>query len=115
MSDKYLESSTSREILEAQEESEEDNELTFTFFVKGEIVSWDKTLLYSYLKESHIAIGKNVKNTARNYFLTKRKWPRHGATVIETDYDASCCDEVAGFLKVWVIGLNQLRITRQDF
>jgi len=61
MSDKYLESSTSREILEAQEESEEDNELTFTFFVKGEIVSWAKTLLYSYLKEIHTAIGKKRK------------------------------------------------------
>jgi hypothetical protein len=57
MSKKNLEYSAKEEIFETQEESEDDDELTFKFFVNGEIVSWAKTLLYSYLKEIHTAVG----------------------------------------------------------
>jgi len=42
-------------IVESQEESEEDDEITFTLLVNGKIVSWAKTLLYSCLEEIRTA------------------------------------------------------------
>jgi hypothetical protein len=68
MNEKLLENSADEEILETQEESEEDDELIFRFFVNGEIVSWAKTLLYSYLKEIHTELEKKVKNMVENCF-----------------------------------------------
>ncbi len=53
--EKQMKDAMNEQIVETQEESEEDDEITFTLLVDGKIVSWAKTLLYSYLKEIHTA------------------------------------------------------------
>jgi GNAT superfamily N-acetyltransferase len=100
MSEKYLENSTNKEIIETQEESEEDDEIIFKFFVNGEIVSWAKTILYSYLKEIHTAIGKKRKGYGRELLNHIEKTAKtHGATAMKTYCDYSCNYEAAGFFR----------------
>ncbi len=100
MSEKHIENSTNEKILETQEESEEDDELIFTFFFKDEIVSWAKTQLYSYLKEIHTAIGKKRKGYGRKLlFHIEKTAKEHGATTMKARYDECCSDEAAGFFR----------------
>ncbi len=109
MSEKHLENSAKEEILEAQEESEEDDEVTFRFFVNGEIVSWAKTLLYSYLKEIHTAIGEKHKGYCRKLVSHIEKIAKaHGATTMKTGYNDSCSDEAAGFFRSMGYGLKPI-------
>ena len=53
--EKQLKVASNEKIVESQEESEEDDEITYALLVDGTIVSWVKTLLYSNLKEIHTA------------------------------------------------------------
>ncbi|MGA2683348.1 MAG: GNAT family N-acetyltransferase [Candidatus Bathyarchaeia archaeon] len=99
MSEKHLENFANERILETQEESEEDDEVTFRFFVNGKIVSWAKTQLYSYLEEIHTAIGEKRKGYGRKLLSHIEKNAKaHGATTMK-----ACCDpyseEAAGFFR----------------
>jgi len=59
MNEKYPENAAIEKIVETQEESEQDDEITLRLFVNGELVSWAKTLLYSFLKRNtYCASGK---------------------------------------------------------
>jgi len=58
------------EIVETEEESEQDDEITLRLFVNEEIVSWAKTLLYSFLEEIHTAHGEKRKGMAENCLPT---------------------------------------------
>lgn len=62
---KKIKNIANEKIVETQEESEEDDEITFALFVDGKIVSWAKTLLYSYLRNTYGSQGK-----------TQRIWPK---------------------------------------
>ena len=109
MSGKHLENSTNEKILETQEESEEDDEVTFRFFVNGEIVSWAKTLLYSYLEEIHTAIGEKRKGYGGKLLSHIEKIAKaHGATAMKTCYDGPCSDEAAGFFRSMDYGLKPI-------
>jgi len=100
MSKKHLENSICEKILETQEESEEDDELIFSFFVNGELVSWAKTQLYSSLKEIHTAIGEKHKGYARKLLSHIEKNAKvHGATTMKAYYYNSCNEEAAGFFR----------------
>ncbi len=59
MSETQIDNSINEEILETQEESEDDDEIVCKLFAKKKLVSWAKTLLYSYLKEIIRAMGRN--------------------------------------------------------
>jgi GNAT superfamily N-acetyltransferase len=107
MSKRYLENSTNEKILETQEESEEDDEMIIRFFVDGEIVSWAKTLLYSYLKEIHTAIGEKHKGYGRKLLSHIEKNAKaHGATTMKAYYDDSCKEEAAVFFRSMGYGLK---------
>lgn len=109
MSEKHLENSTNEKILETQEESEEDDELIFRFFVNGEIVSWAKTQLYSYLEEIHTAIGERRKGYGGKLLSHIEKNAKaHGATTMKAYYDDSCSDEAAAFFKSMGYGLKPI-------
>lgn len=109
MNEKLLESSADEEILETQEESEEDDELIFRFFVNGEIVSWAKTLLYSHLKEIHTAVGKKSKEYGRKLLLYIEEIDRaHGATATKICCGESSSDEAVGFFRSWQKGFEKI-------
>ena len=55
MNEKHPETAAIEKIVETQEDSEQDDEITLRLFANEEIVSWAKTLLYSLLKEIHTA------------------------------------------------------------
>lgn len=107
MSQKHIENSKNEEIIETQEESEEDDEVTFRFFVNGEIVSWAKTLLYSYLKEIHAAIGEKRKGYGRKLLSYIEEIAKtHGATAIKACYADSGSDEAPVFFRSMGYVLN---------
>ena len=70
MNEKHPENVAIEKIVETQEESEEDDEITLRLFADGEIVAWAKTLLYSFLKEIHTAREKSVKGMEENCWHT---------------------------------------------
>jgi GNAT superfamily N-acetyltransferase len=115
MSEKHLENSTNEKILETQEESEEDDELIFRFFVSGEIVSWAKTQLYSYLEEIHTAIGEKNKGYGRKLLSHIEKNAKaHGATAMKISDNDSCSDEASGFFRSMGYGLKPLKPIKND-
>jgi hypothetical protein len=115
MSEKHLENFANERILETQEESEEDNEVTFRFLVNGKIVSWAKTQLYSYLEEILTAIGEKRKGYGRKLLSHIEKNAKaHGATTMKA-YGDPPVKKQRGSLEVWATGLNQLRKMLQDF
>ena len=98
MSEKHLENSTIEEILETQEESEEDDEMIFTLFVNEKLVSWAKTLLYSFLEEIHTAHAEKRKGYGRKLLAHIEKNAKaHGATTMKTSEIDPCSDEAIGF------------------
>jgi GNAT superfamily N-acetyltransferase len=100
MSQKNLEYSAKEEIVETQEESEDDDEVTFRFFVNGEIVSWAKTLLYSNLKEIYTAVGKKRKGYGGKLLSHIEKAAmEHGATAMKACFAVSCSGEAVGFFR----------------
>ncbi len=87
-------------IVETQEESEEDDELIFTLFVDGKIVSWAKTLLYSYLEEIHTTRKEKRNGYGRKLLAYIEKNARaHGATAMKAGYSCLCTDEAVGFFR----------------
>jgi GNAT superfamily N-acetyltransferase len=98
MIEKQLKNAANEKIVERQEESEEDDEITFTLFVDGRIVSWAKTLLYSYLKEIHTARKEKRKGFGRKLLAYMEKNAKaHGATTIKTGDIDPCSGEAISF------------------
>ena len=98
MSKKHLENSVIEEILETQEESDEDDEIVYTLFVNEKLVSWAKTLLYSFLKEIHTAHGEKHKGYGRKLLAhIEKNAKEHGATTMKTGAIDPCNHEAIGF------------------
>jgi hypothetical protein len=109
VTEKHLENSTVEEIFETQEESEEDDEIVFKFFANEKLVSWAKTLLYSFLKDIHTANVEKRKGHGRKLLVHIEKNAKaHGATTIKTGEIDSINDEA-------VTGFDQLNITQHAF
>jgi ribosomal protein S18 acetylase RimI-like enzyme len=109
MSKENLEYSANEAIVETQEESEDDDEVTFRFFVNGEIVSWAKTLLYSYLKEIHSAVGEKRKGYGGKLLSHIEKAAmEHGATAMKACFVVSCSSEAVGFFRSMGYGLKPI-------
>ena len=100
MSEKQQKNAMNEKIIETQEEREEDDEITFTLFVNGKIVSWAKTLLYSYLKEIHTERREKRKGFGRKLLVYLEKNAKaHGATTMKTSGINPCGDEAINFFK----------------
>ena len=98
MSKKHLQNTVVEKIVETQEESEEDDEITLRLFADGEIVSWAKTLLYSFLEEIRTATAKRRKGYGRKLLANIEKNAKaHGATAMKTSDIDPCSDEAIGF------------------
>jgi GNAT superfamily N-acetyltransferase len=107
MNEKHPENTAIEKIVETQEESEEDDEITLMLFVDGEIVSWAKTLLYSFLKEIHTAHGEKRKGYGRKLLAYIEKNAKaHGATTMKTSDIDTCNDEAVGFFRSMGYGLR---------
>jgi GNAT superfamily N-acetyltransferase len=91
---------TIQRIIETQEESEEDDETTFTLFSDGEIVCWAKTLLYSNLEEIHTARKEKRRGFGQKLLTYLEKNAKeHGATTMKAGYESCCNNEAAGFFR----------------
>jgi GNAT superfamily N-acetyltransferase len=100
MKEKHPENTAIEKIVETQEESEEDDEITLRLFADGEIVSWAKTLLYSFLEEIHTAHAEKRKGYGRRLLVHIEKIAKaHGATAMKTIAIDSCSDEAVGFFR----------------
>jgi GNAT superfamily N-acetyltransferase len=98
MSEKHPENTVVEKIVETQEESEEDDEITLRLLADGEIVSWAKTLLYSFLEEIHTATAERRKGYGRKLLAHIEKNAKaHGATAMNTSDIDPCSDEAIGF------------------
>jgi len=107
MNDKNPENSPIEMIVETQEESEQDDEITLRLFANGEIVSWAKTLLYSFLKEIHTAHREKRKGYGRKLMTYIEKNAKvHGATTMKTSGIATCNYEAVGFFSSMGYGLR---------
>ena len=109
MTEKYIENSTIEEILETQEESEEDDEIVFKFFSNEKLVSWAKTLLYSYLKEINTAHVEERKGYGRKLLVhIEKNAKEHGATIMKTGEIDSNNYETIGFFRSMGYGLRPI-------
>jgi GNAT superfamily N-acetyltransferase len=109
MNEKHPENTAIERIVETQEESEEDDEITLRLFANGEIVSWAKTLLYSFLKEIHTAHGEKRKGYGRKLLVYIEKNAKaHGATAMKTGDIDPCSDEAVGFFRSMGYGLRPI-------
>ena len=98
MSKKHPEKTAIEKIVETQEESEEDDEIILRLFADGEIVSWAKTLLYSFLEEIHTATAERRKGYGGKLLAQiERNAKGNGATVMKTSDIDPCSDEAIGF------------------
>jgi hypothetical protein len=85
MNDSESEKNLPWKIVETQEESEEDDELVFWLSLNGEVVSWAKTLPYSYLKEIHtIRMEKRKGHPSKLPEYIEKKAKANGATKMKT-------------------------------
>jgi hypothetical protein len=91
---------TNLKIVETQQESEVDDEILFTLFVNGKIVSWAKTILYSTLEDIHTACLEKRKGYGRLLlaFIEKTAQSRCATSIRTIDFDA-CNDEATNFFK----------------
>jgi GNAT superfamily N-acetyltransferase len=109
MNEKNPENAAIEKIVETQEESEEDDEITLRLFVDGAIVSWAKTLLYSFLKEIHTAHGEKRKGYGGKLLAyIEENAKAHGATAIKTSDIDPCNDEAVGFFRSMGYGLRPI-------
>ena len=109
MSKKHPEKTAIEKIVETQEESEEDDEITLRLFAEGEIVSWAKTLLYSFLKEirtAHVEKRKGYGGKLLAYIEKNAK--AHGASTMKTSDVYTCNDEAVGFFRSMGYGLRPI-------
>jgi len=100
MNEKHPENVVIEEIVETQEESEQDDEIILRLFADGEIVSWAKTLLYSFLEEIHTAREEKRKGYGRKLLVYMEKNAKvHGATTMKTIGIDPCNDEAIVFFR----------------
>jgi GNAT superfamily N-acetyltransferase len=100
MNEKHPENAAIEEIVEMQEESEQDDEITLWLFADGEIVSWAKTLLYSFLEEIHTAREEKRKGYGRKLLAYIEKNAKaHSATTMKTSSIDPCNDEAIVFFR----------------
>ena len=100
MNEKHPENAAIEKIVETQEESEQDDEITLRLFANGEIVSWAKTLLYSFLEEIHTAREEKRKGYGRKLLAYMEKNAKaHGATTMKTSGIDQCNDEAIVFFR----------------
>ena len=98
MSETQIDNSTNEEILETQEESEEDDEIVVKLFANEKLVSWAKTLLYSYLKEIHTAHAEKRKGYGRKLLThIEKNAEAHGVGIIKTSEIDPCSHEAISF------------------
>jgi GNAT superfamily N-acetyltransferase len=98
MNKKHSENTAIEKIVETQEESEEDDEMIFTLFANEKLVSWAKTLLYSFLKEIHTARVEKRKGYGRKLLAhIEKNANAHGATTMRTGEIDPCSDEAISF------------------
>jgi GNAT superfamily N-acetyltransferase len=98
MNEKHPENTTIEKIVETQEESEEDDEIIFKLFANEKLVSWAKTLLYSFLEEIHTARMEKRKGYGRKLLAhIEKKAKAHGATTMKTSDIDPCSDEAISF------------------
>ncbi len=109
MNEKHPENAAIEKIVETQEESEQDDEITLRLFADGEIVSWAKTLLYSFLEEIHTARKEKRKGYGRKRLVYIEKNAKaHGATTMNTVGIDPCNDEAIGFFRSMGYGLQPI-------
>ena len=109
MNEKHPENAAIEKIVETQEESEQDDEITLRLFVNEEIVSWAKTLLYSFLKEIHTARKEKRKGYGRKLLAYIEKNAKaYGATTMNTSGIDPCNDEAIGFFRSMGYGLRPI-------
>jgi GNAT superfamily N-acetyltransferase len=100
MNEKHPENVVIEEIVETQEESEQDDEIILRLFADGEIVSWAKTLLYSFLEEIHTTREEKRKGYGRKLLAYIEKNAKvHGATTMKTSGIDPCNDEAVVFFR----------------
>jgi GNAT superfamily N-acetyltransferase len=100
MNEKHPENVVIEEIFETQEESEQDDEIILRLFADGEIVSWAKTLLYSFLEEIHAAREEKRKGYGRKLLgYIEKNAKAHGATAMKTIGIDPCNDEAIVFFR----------------
>jgi hypothetical protein len=98
MNEKHPENTTIEKIVEMQEESEEDDEMIFKLFVNEKLVSWAKTLLYSFLEEIHTARVEKRKGHGRKLLAyIEKNANAHGAATMKTSEIDPCSDEAISF------------------
>ncbi len=101
---------TAIKIVETQEESEEDDEITIRLFADGEIVSWAKTLLYSFLKEISTAHVEKRKGYGGKLLANiERTAKAHGVATMKTGGIDPCSDEAVGFFRSMGYGLQPIQ------
>jgi GNAT superfamily N-acetyltransferase len=109
MSEKHPENAVNEKIVEMQEESEEDDEMIFKLFVNEKLVSWAKTLLYSFLEDIHTANVEKRKGYGRKLLVHIEKNAKaHGATTIKTGEIDSSNDGAIGFFRSMGYGLRSI-------
>jgi len=113
MNEKHPENVVIEEIVETQEESEQDDEIILRLFADGEIVSWAKTLLYSFLKEIHTAHREKRKGYGRKLLVYIEKNAKaHGATTMKTSGIDHCNDGAVGFFRSMGYRLRPIEAAR---
>jgi GNAT superfamily N-acetyltransferase len=109
MNEKHPETATIEKIVETQEESEQDDEITLRLFANEKIVSWAKTLLYSFLKEIHTVHREKHKGHGRKLLAYIEKNAKaHGATTMKTSGIDPYNDEAIGFFRSMGYGLRPI-------
>ena len=109
MNEKHPETAAIEKIVETQEESEQDDEITLRLFANEEIVSWAKTLLYSFQKEIHTAHREKRKGYGRKLLVYMDKNAKaHDATTMNTSGIDLCNDEAIGFFRSMGYGLRPI-------
>jgi GNAT superfamily N-acetyltransferase len=109
MIEKRIGNSTIEVILETQEESDEDDEMIFKLFVNERLVSWAKTLLYSFLKDIHTANVEKRKGYGRKLLAHIEKNAKaHGATTMKTSEIDSSNYGAIGFFRSMGYGLRSI-------
>jgi GNAT superfamily N-acetyltransferase len=98
MTEKHPENTAIEKIVDMQEESEEDDKMIFRLFVNEKLVSWAKTLMYSFLEEIHTARVEKRKGYGRKLLAyIEKNANAHGATTMRTSGIDPCSDEATSF------------------
>lgn len=109
MKEKHPENAAIEKIVENEEESEEDDEITLRLFADGEIASWAKTLLYSFLKEIHTARKEKRKGYGRKLLgYIEKNAKAHGAFTMKTSGIDPSNYEAIGFFRSMGYGLRPI-------